>query len=53
MGDIKQKLLCGFFVREGNHLQDVSIVSDHRTSFDVKRAEGLREASLQQYPQQP
>ena len=38
------------FEREGNHFQDVSDVSDHRTSFDVEKVEGLREASLQQLP---
>ena len=45
--NIKQKLLCGFFERKGNHLQDFFTVSDHRTSSDVKRPEGLREAGLQ------
>ena len=45
--NIKQKLLCGFFEREGNHFQDIFDVSEHRTSSDGERVEGLREAGLQ------
>ena len=50
--NIKHKLLCGFFVKEGIHFQDES-GSELRTSFDMERAKGLREASLQQLPQEP
>ena len=48
--NIKQKLLCGFFDRETSHFQDFS---NQGTSFDAERVEGLREAGLQQLPQQP
>lgn len=48
--NIKQKLLCGFFVKEGIHFQDESIGSDLRTSSDVESLKGFGKLAYNSFP---